>query len=448
MPPVCRAEPGGHDPHELVASALDAFVDAAVRAALPRIDLLPPRRGRPKRRPAVEAWLTALTGPDGRFDADPMNSTRWPRRCGRGTRSAPAARPGAGDVPAPETEPTTARRRRARRGGWSSCCSPRPTRACWSPPSRSGTTTAACAGGSTDRRSCCSPSSAGPAGSSRSSRPPCAPRARRSSTLDADGAHRFLSAPAAVLDEAGFGVQLPSWWDRRRARARALRAHPGRRRGEQGRLRPRPAGRFPLGAGRRRRDAQRGGDRRARRGQGAAGPAARPVGGVDPEQLRRGLEFLARSRAGRTTAAEVLALAASHPDDCRHPAAGHRGARDGLARRPARRGRRHSRCGRSSRRTDFTRRCAPTSSAGCRGWRSCPRWGWAAAWPTTWAWARPCSCWRWRPCSDTRSQRRPDAAAVPDVAGRQLAAGGGEVRPRPAGVRPPRPGAAARRRAA
>ncbi|MGO9384684.1 MAG: ATP-dependent helicase, partial [Mycobacterium sp.] len=70
MPPVCRAELGGHDPHELVASALDAMVDAAVRAALPRIDLLPPRRGRVKRRSAVEDWLTALTGLDGRFDAE------------------------------------------------------------------------------------------------------------------------------------------------------------------------------------------------------------------------------------------------------------------------------------------------------------------------------------------------------------------------------------------
>jgi hypothetical protein len=71
MPPVCRAEPGGHDPHDLVVSALDVMVDAAVRAALPRIDLVPPRRGRSKRRPAVEDWLTALTSPDGRFDAEP-----------------------------------------------------------------------------------------------------------------------------------------------------------------------------------------------------------------------------------------------------------------------------------------------------------------------------------------------------------------------------------------
>ena len=34
--------------------------------------------------------------------------------------------------------------------------------------------------------------------------------------LDADGAYRFLSTVAPALDEAGFGVLLPSWWDRRR----------------------------------------------------------------------------------------------------------------------------------------------------------------------------------------------------------------------------------------
>ena len=33
--------------------------------------------------------------------------------------------------------------------------------------------------------------------------------------LDADGAHRFLAVVAPALDEAGFGVLLPSWWDRR-----------------------------------------------------------------------------------------------------------------------------------------------------------------------------------------------------------------------------------------
>ena len=40
---------------------------------------------------------------------------------------------------------------------------------------------------------------------------------------------------------------------------------------------------------------------------------------VDPEQLRRGLEFLERKPTGRKTAAEILALAASHPDDIDTP---------------------------------------------------------------------------------------------------------------------------------
>jgi SNF2 family DNA or RNA helicase len=40
---------------------------------------------------------------------------------------------------------------------------------------------------------------------------------------------------------------------------------------------------------------------------------------VDPEQLRRGLEFLAREPTGQATAAEILALAARHPDDADTP---------------------------------------------------------------------------------------------------------------------------------
>ncbi|MDZ4265135.1 MAG: ATP-dependent helicase, partial [Mycobacterium sp.] len=73
MPPVCRAEPEAQDGHQLATSALYAFADAAVRTTLPTgIELLPPRRGRrPKHVPAQERWLTALTAPDGRFDADP-----------------------------------------------------------------------------------------------------------------------------------------------------------------------------------------------------------------------------------------------------------------------------------------------------------------------------------------------------------------------------------------
>src|SRR5215472_5167746 len=61
MPPVCREVPGHADPHEVMAAALAALVDAAAREALRAgVTLVPPRRGRlPVRLPAAEAWLTA-----------------------------------------------------------------------------------------------------------------------------------------------------------------------------------------------------------------------------------------------------------------------------------------------------------------------------------------------------------------------------------------------------
>ena len=40
---------------------------------------------------------------------------------------------------------------------------------------------------------------------------------------------------------------------------------------------------------------------------------------VDPDQLRRGLEFLARNKAGRMSAGEILRLAAAHPEDSATP---------------------------------------------------------------------------------------------------------------------------------
>jgi hypothetical protein len=82
LPPVGRAEtdgPGalhGQAPGDLLATALAALTDAAVRARLARlgVDLaraLPPRRGRrPAHLPAAEAWLGALTGTDPVFAAD------------------------------------------------------------------------------------------------------------------------------------------------------------------------------------------------------------------------------------------------------------------------------------------------------------------------------------------------------------------------------------------
>ena len=150
MPPVCRAVPGHADPHEVMAAALASLVDAAAREALRAgVTLVPPRRGRlPARLPAAEAWLTALTGSDGRFDADPGELSALARALAPwediGTGKTGPARATfrlAEVTPEPDDllfdaadgddDSAPARTRSpGRAGGWSSCSSPLPTRAC------------------------------------------------------------------------------------------------------------------------------------------------------------------------------------------------------------------------------------------------------------------------------------------------------------------------------
>ncbi len=72
MPPLCRAtQPTGEQPALVLAAALDALADAAVRARLdagrPGWSLLPVRRGRrPAQAALAERWVAALTGSDAR----------------------------------------------------------------------------------------------------------------------------------------------------------------------------------------------------------------------------------------------------------------------------------------------------------------------------------------------------------------------------------------------
>jgi SNF2 family DNA or RNA helicase len=332
MPPVCRAEPAGHDAHQLALSALHAMVDAAVRAKLPAgFDLTPPRRGRhPNSLPAAEAWLRALSAPDGRFDADRDQIDALHE----------ALRPweefGVGKVgPAravfrlienqpeivgnePEIEPGV-----GAAAPWQvefllqSMEDPSllvPAEQAWNDDG-------------TLRRWLERPQELLLAELGRASRiyPELAAGLRAACPsmldLDADGAFRFLSTAAPLLDEAGFGVLLPSWWDRRRKLGLTLSAH-------------------TQVDGVVAKDSKFGRDQLVDfRWQLAVGddtltdeeiaalaatkaPLIRLRGqwvAVDPEQLRRGLDFLEREPAGRTTAAEILALAASHPDDVDTP---------------------------------------------------------------------------------------------------------------------------------
>jgi SNF2 family DNA or RNA helicase len=70
MPPICRSTPDGRSAAAVLGDALDAFADAAARAALDAgsspYRLLPPRRGRrPAGLPVAERWVEGLAGPDG-----------------------------------------------------------------------------------------------------------------------------------------------------------------------------------------------------------------------------------------------------------------------------------------------------------------------------------------------------------------------------------------------
>jgi SNF2 family DNA or RNA helicase len=344
MPPVCRAVPGHDDPHELVSAALGALADAAVRAALPgELPLTPPRRGRrPARLPAAEAWLAALSGPYGRFAADPGEldalaaalhpwqevgtgltgparaTFRLAEAAGLadgededGAAAAGEAADGEADGEAADGEVAGDR--------WrlefmlQSTADPSllvPAEQAWS-------------GDGSLSRWLARPQELLLAELGRASRvyPELAGGLRqpRPTALDlgADGAYQFLSEAAPALDEAGFGVLLPSWWSQRRRLALTASASTPvdgvvEKAGRFGREQLMDF-RWQLAVG----DDTLTAAEIAALAQAKA-PLIRLRGqwvAVDQAQLKRGLEFLARGRSGRASAAEILRLAAADPDD-------------------------------------------------------------------------------------------------------------------------------------
>jgi len=356
MPPVCRAVPGDDDPYELLTTALGAMVDAAAREALPGgLSLTPPRRGRrPGPLAAVEAWLAALCSADGRFDADPDEidllaealhpwdevgtGLTGPARATFRLAEA-ASEPHADELGAGELDPGEPRA---------------DTPSANQPGAKPGANEPGADGGGWRLefllQSMADPSLLVPAAqawvddgslSRWLSRPqelllaelgracrvypeladglhepqPCALE------LGADGAYHFLSVAAPALDEAGFGVLLPSWWDRRRRLGLTASAST-------------PADGIVEKASRFGREQLMDfrwqlavGDDTLTEAEIAAlaaakAPLVRLRGqwvAIDSDQLKRGLEFLARERSGQATAAEILRLAASHPDDLGTP---------------------------------------------------------------------------------------------------------------------------------
>ena len=351
MPPVCRAVPGQDDPYELVMAALAALTDAAARQLLPAdTQLVPARRGRrPAQLPATEAWLAALLGPDGRFDADPgelgalaAGLAPWedvgtgqtgPARATFRLAEAPADEaqanelPGAGDA-TESSGPASGNGAAAGGDGrgapaWrlefllQSVADPSllvPAQQTWTDDgtlSRWLPRPQELLLGELGRASRIYPQLAGGLRQAR----PCA------LDLDADGAYHFLDSVAPALDEAGFGVLLPSWWNRRHKLGLTVSAHTRvdgvvEKAGKFGKDQLMDF-RWQLAVG----DDTLSEEEIAALAQTKA-PLVRLRGqwvAVDPDQLRRGLEFLSRNKAGQATAGEILRLAAEHPEDSGTP---------------------------------------------------------------------------------------------------------------------------------
>ncbi|WP_166354930.1 DEAD/DEAH box helicase [Phytoactinopolyspora limicola] len=330
MPPICRAgtdDPAnrrGEDPSSIMAELLATLVDGAVRKRLtteessPLLAALPRRRGRtPRQDVPVEAWLTALTTPDGRFDADDIAPIRsvladWddvgtgPTGPARATfRLTEADSDTPGDtwrvefllqsvqdpsllVPADQVWTGDNGLHR-----WLA----RPDELLLAELGRASTLDADLAQ------------------ALRQARP-------EQLDLDADGAYRFLSTTAPKLDQAGFGVLLPSWWRMRRTLGLTASATTPRDADVAGgRLGQEQLMRF---------DWQLAVDGEPLTQAeldalvAAKAPLVRLRGewvAVDPDQLRRGLEFLRDQAAepAQKTATEILALAAAGARDLATP---------------------------------------------------------------------------------------------------------------------------------
>ena len=333
-PPAFRAEPGSDDAGDLIASALDVLTDSAVRGRLPRdVSMLPPRRGRkPLQSPAAEAWLESLRAEDACIHASEPAVAELERALALWFEFAREANAPARatfrlsdvltehiDVEQSEEEYASATGAPLELPQWrlefllQSSADPSlivPAEQVW----RDDGALARWLG---------RPQEVLLAELGKAVRvyPALEQGLRQPSPvgidLDTDAAFAFLRDAAPALDEAGFGVLLPSWWDRRTKPALKLSAS------------------TPM-------DDDTGGPARFGRDQlcdfewslavgdhtltqdeiealvEAKAPLVRLRGqwvNVNIEQLRRGIDFLQREGSGRGTVADVLRLATTHPDD-------------------------------------------------------------------------------------------------------------------------------------
>ncbi|MET3767769.1 SNF2 family DNA or RNA helicase [Marisediminicola sp. UYEF4] len=343
-PPAFRAEPGSEDSSELIAVALDTLTDAAVRRRLPDdLPMLPPRRGpKPLQPRAGEAWLGALRTADARIRvpetalaelerslapwAEYAREADAPARATFRLSEAPGAEY-VEDEGLPRADDTD--------GAAAAITAPEDT-----PPWRLEFLLQSSADPSLMVRAEQVWQDDGALtrwlgrpqevllrelGKAARIYPGLEPGLRQSRPtaldLDSESAFAFLHEAAPALDEAGFGVLLPSWWDRRAKLGLKLSAA-----SPMGDDTGRPAtfGRdqlcdftWSLAMG----EHTLTEEEIAALAEAKA-PLVRLRGQwvtLSSDQLRRGIEFLQREREGRGTVAEVLRLVATHPDDLELP---------------------------------------------------------------------------------------------------------------------------------
>ena len=373
LPPIGRAEADtptdlrGRRPDELVTAALHALVDAAVRERLAATGVSPadglePRRARRRssttRTPVAQSWLQALGSTDGLFEVDSDDVLQltealapWdefgvgragPARVTFRLIEAPASDPIPHDIdddididdddldvgteidhlatPADLEQPAENGRRWRLEFLLQSVQDPSllvPAEQVWTT-------------GNSLRRWLDRPDELLLAELGRASTiyPELAGALRQARPdamdLTPDAVYEFLSGRADLLDQAGFGVLLPSWWTRRRKLSLTGSATSAPDGGVTEGMFSRAAlcrfewrlaiGDEPLT------------DEELAVLAATKTPLIRLRGewvAVDPEQIRRGLEFLreqaSRSEEDLKTVAEVIALATSHPDDLDTP---------------------------------------------------------------------------------------------------------------------------------
>lgn len=315
MPPVCRALAGAPGPQALVDDILALWVDAAARREFDGDTLLPPRRGRPpKRTPISEPWLdslvaadSAVTATDGELAALQEALAPW-EDVGSGPTGPAHGSFRLTEVVADNRSPGDVDSTWRLEYMLQSTADPSllvPAEQVWTDDG-------------TLQRWLDRPQEILLEELGRASRlyPELAAGLRQARPtgleLDAQGIVDFLTESAPRLDEAGFGVQLPTWWERR--------ADVGLKLSVQTPSDPTATSTSRFGKDQLC-DFQWQlaiGDHALDQAEiealaAAKAPLVRLRGqwvSFDPDQLHRGLEFLRREPGGRRPVGQILSLAA------------------------------------------------------------------------------------------------------------------------------------------